>query len=95
MHEENETIDKVFISTKNHEKFVALAMHLYDLGLDIKHESIDDSDNTLIIWNKGLKGTVLIWKNDDLSKNPIKIKKIMETKTKEELFNLIDALPVL
>ena len=70
-------------------------MHLDDLGLDIEYEFIDDSDNTLVIWNKGLKGTVSIRKNDDLAKNPIKIKKIMKTKTKKELFNLIDSLPVL
>ena len=95
MHEENKTIDQVFISTKNHEKFVALAMHLNDLGLVIEYGSIDDSDNTLVIWNKGLKGTVSIWQDDDLAKNPIKIKKIMKTKTKKELFNLIDSLPVL
>ena len=95
MHEENKTIDQVYISTKNHEKFVALAMHLNDLGLGIEYESIDDSDNTLVIWNKGLKGTVSIRQDDDLAKNPIKIKKIMKTKTKEELFDLIDALPVL
>jgi len=93
MHEENKTIDQVFISTKNHEKLVKLSNHLDDLGLEVGF--VEESDNTLAIWNKNLKGTVSAWQDDDLEKNPIKIKKIMKTETKEELFDLIDALPVL
>lgn len=89
----SETIDSLYITTKSHKKFRKLVKHLKSLGLEIKGDAKDPTNNSLVIWNKGLKGRVTV-SNFSGVDNRVKIKALLKTETIYELFEVIDSISV-
>lgn len=89
----SETVDSLYITTKSHKKLRKLVKHLKSLGLDVSGDTKNVRHNGLIIWNKGLKGTVTVSSFSGVN-NRIKIKELLKTETKYELFEMIDSIYV-
>ena len=83
--------DSLIVVVKNNARADKLNIKLRMLGLT--SEFMYGNAKRFIIWNSGLQGLYSMYNAEGkYPKNTIKINRILECQTKEELFDLITAL---